>query len=174
MLPPSAGVIMPLELSSEEERELSLTSPVRGGAETVWVLLFLNGVILGCSSLYWMTRGRFFDPQFYEAITGSSFESAILSTRAEALSAAGVRLAGFLGFIGSVFIVAVSATSFRRGERWAWYAMWTLPLLATLDFALLAGYEALSPIAVCWDAMFLVLSLAALIGSANSFFRERK
>jgi len=166
---------MPMDLSSEEERELPLTGRVHRGAETLWVLLFVNGVILLCSSLYWMTHGRFFDPEFYDAVAGGPFtDAALLSERVENLTSAGVRLAGFLGLLGSIFIIFVSATSFRRRERWAWYAMWTLPLLATLNFALLAGYRALTPIGVCWDAVFLLLSLSALIGSTSSFFPEEE
>ena len=40
-------------------------------------------------------------------------------------------LYGFLGAIDicfSLLVIAVSATSFRRGERWAWYALWTFLL----------------------------------------------
>jgi hypothetical protein len=165
---------MAIELSSAEERELSFGSR-RRAADTAWVLLLLDGLLIGCASLYWLFQGRFFDTGFYEAVVGGPLgvDGTVPSPRLQVIAAAGVRLAGFLGVIASVFIVAVAATSYRRGERWAWYAMWTLPLLATLDFSLIAGYGALSPTAVVFDGAVLVLSLAALISSNGVFFRDR-
>jgi hypothetical protein len=38
-----------------------------------------------------------------------------------------------------MLIVAVSVTSYRRGEKWAWYALWILPLHTALDMATVAG-----------------------------------
>ncbi len=32
------------------------------------------------------------------------------------------------GFVAVVLTVAIAATAFRRGERWAWFAFWVWPL----------------------------------------------
>ncbi len=33
----------------------------------------------------------------------------------------------------SVYIAVVSATTYRRGERWAWYVTWLLPAILVID-----------------------------------------
>ena len=58
------------------------------------------------------------------------------------------RVPGMTGYIGSisrqlgnfmlamgVFMTATAAFPFRRGERWAWYAMWAAPLMHFIQFA---------------------------------------
>jgi hypothetical protein len=48
-------------------------------------------------------------------------------------------LGGNFWLLAGVLIVAVSVTSYRRGEKWAWYALWILPLHTALDMATVAG-----------------------------------
>ncbi len=43
-------------------------------------------------------------------------------------------LAIFSAGLGA-FITVVSATAYRKGEVWAWYLMWVVPVLFLLDFA---------------------------------------
>jgi hypothetical protein len=33
------------------------------------------------------------------------------------------------------FIMFLSATAYKKGERWAWYSMWITPVLFLLDFS---------------------------------------
>lgn len=140
--------------------------------EVAWVLLFVDGLVLGSSSLFWILRGRFFDRGFYEAITGGGWTlfSAIVSPGLENATTAATRLAGFLGAMSSILIIAIAMTSFRRGERWAWYAMWTLPAFAVLDFGLIAGYSALTVTSVTWDITLFGLAMASLVLSYRRFF----
>lgn len=141
-------------------------------AEIAWVLLFLDGLLLACGALFWIMWGRFFDHGFYEALTGGTWAVAepLVSPRIEHVAAAGVRVAGFLGAMASVFVLAISTTSFRRKERWAWYVMLTLPAFATLDFGLVAGYGAVTPVSVAWDLSLFALALTALALSYREFF----
>jgi hypothetical protein len=60
-------------------------------------------------------------------------------------------LGGNFWLLAGALIVAVSVTSYRRGEKWAWYALWILPLHAALDMATVAGYGALSMASATWD-----------------------
>ena len=43
-------------------------------------------------------------------------------------------LAIFSAGLGA-FIMIVSATAYKKGEVWAWYLMWVVPVLFLLDFA---------------------------------------
>lgn len=54
----------------------------------------------------------------------------------EALSPEGAQVARFLfGLVGmlkvswSFFVIAITLTGFRKGEKWAWYILWLVPIL---------------------------------------------
>ncbi len=153
------------------ERTLVRTRRRVSGAEVAWVMLFLDGLLLGMGSLFWLLRGHFFDTRFYDTVTGGIWPIATaLGPSLVQVASAGVRLAGLLGSIASIFIVATSATSFRRRERWAWYVMWTLPAFAVFDFAIVAGYQAATLTALVWDLALFALALAALVLTVGEFF----
>lgn len=75
------------------------------------------------------------------------------------------RWLGMISFGFGFLTVAISITSFRRGERWTWYAFWFFPL-----FFLLA-------IPFTWPGLawipFVLLSAAALIITSRQVFTDR-
>lgn len=140
-------------------------------ADVGWVLLFIDGLLLGCSALFWIMRGRFFDPGFYEAITGGAWSTAsALMPSLDRVATAAVRFAGFLGAVTSAFVIAIATTSFRRGERWAWWVMLALPVFAALDFSLSAGYDAVTATSLVWDLAVAGLAVASLAVTYRAFF----
>ena len=160
-----------MSLDSTTEDEALPLAKHGPAADVAWVLLFLDGVVLLCSALFWITRGRFFDPGFYEALTGGTWSIAsALMPSLDRVATASVRFAGLLGVVTSAFVIAIATTSFRRGERWAWYAMLLLPAFAVLDFSLVAGYGAVTPTSVAWDAVIGGLALVSLVISYRAFF----
>lgn len=141
-------------------------------AELAWVILMLDGVLLGLTSLFWIVHGRFFDVRFYDTSTRGVWpDAAAIAPSIERVAAAGVRTAGFLGAMASIFVVTVTCTGFRRGEPWAWYALLVLPAYAVLDFALVAGYGAVTFTTLVWDAALFGLAAAGLTLSYGTFFR---
>ena len=40
---------------------------------------------------------------------------------------------GLLKISWSFFVIAIVLTGYRRGEKWAWYIMWSVPLLLVSD-----------------------------------------
>lgn len=70
-----------------------------------------------------------------------------------------------IGFL--IFLIAVAAGPYRKGERWAWYAMWVVPiLLITLGLRVaLAGGMGWTLI-----AFELVIALGALLLPYRMFF----
>src|ERR1700758_3201699 len=88
------------------------------------------------------------------------------------LASSDPRFAGFLastlvddGISGvglAIFGMVVSVTSFRDGEKWAWYTSWSMPigiLAAQLNVYLLTG----SVIVLVLAVVFVLLSLLALL-----------
>jgi hypothetical protein len=148
-----------------------LPPPRREAGTTAWVLVFLDGLLLGCASLYWLVRGRFFDESLYEALTATRLaEPGEPFAPVENVVSAAVRLGGVLGLCASVLVMAVALTAYRSGERWAWYAIWALPFYCSLEIATLAGYQALTPTAAVWDLGLLALALFALVAPYRWFF----
>jgi hypothetical protein len=146
--------------------------PARASAaRRAWTLLFLYGALLGLSSLFALVQGRLFDHGFADAVTSGSWThaAALLPNVDKSLSAM-ARLLGATGIVAAILTMAVAATAYRRGERWAWYVMWALPVHATIDFATLLGYDALSVISATWDVALLVIALLGLFVPYGVFF----
>ncbi len=148
-----------------ESRSVSTPVDVASG------LLLLDGLLIGTSSLFWLVRGRYFDARFYDTVTGGLWSLATgLGADVERVVSSGVRLAGLLGLMASVFVVTVGCTSFRRREPWAWYVMWSLPAFGALDLALVAADEAITPLSVAWHLAVFALAFAALVLSTAEVF----
>lgn len=157
-------------------------SPVRTGRgrrdarhapadDTAWTFLLAHGFLLTSGGLYWLFRGRFLDPRVYDQIGGASwsFFRAIDSSVMD-LTVASLRFAGSLGVVAGVLVMAIAATAFRRYERWAWYAMLTLPFYVCVDLATLLGYRALSLTGVIGELALLSTALLGLILPYPHFF----
>ena len=85
-----------------------------------------------------------------------------------------VRASGTNLLIMGILMVAVSFTGFRKGDRWAWYAMWVWPLWTILAILLLSSAATQpgpgTPIPILSGSVLLVISLVALAMSYRKFF----
>ena len=98
------------------------------------------------------------------------------------LASSDSRVAGFLastlvddGISGvgfAIFGMAVSLTSYKKGETWAWYASWSMPigiLVAQLNLYLLTG----SFLVIILALMFVASALLGLFLPYRQFFPRR-
>src|SRR5260370_3808960 len=79
---------------------------------------------------------------------------------------------GISGVGLAVFGMVVSLTGFRRGEKWAWYLSWSMPigiLAAQLHVYLLSG----SMMVIYLAAVFTIVSLLALLLPYRQFFPRK-
>lgn len=77
--------------------------------------------------------------------------------------------AWFVGF--SLLTIAVAATGYRQGERWAWYAFLSWPLVAALVFLLYFVFvEQGAPPPLYSSPAILALSVAGLLLPIRRFF----
>lgn len=99
------------------------------------------------------------------------------------LSATNPRFASFLastlvddGISGvglAIFGMIVSLTGFRRGEKWAWYVSWSMPigiLAAQLNVYELTG----SMMVIVLAVVFVIVSLLALFLPYRQFFPKKQ
>jgi hypothetical protein len=87
-----------------------------------------------------------------------------------------VRAGGAWLLLVGVLSLAISVTALRRGERWAWYAMWVWPLGVALIVAVLwsatRGPGEGIPIPIISGSITIVISLATLALSARKYLRR--
>ena len=104
--------------------------------------LLLGSGIVDSGHWNWLTS----EPAVYDYIAGT------------------VRLMGLVALGFAIFIIATSLTGYRRGERWAWYSFWYLPVFFLAIAVLVWPW--------LWPVMtlFFVLSLAGLLLPYRKFF----
>ncbi len=72
----------------------------------------------------------------------------------------------------AVFGMVVSMTGYRKGEKWAWYISWSMPigiLVAQLNVYALTG----SIMVIFLAAAFTIVSLLALLLPYRQFFPRK-
>ncbi len=109
-----------------------------------WTILLALGIVFALFGVGDMALGTAADPAIVEGVAGMTpKEIGDMDPALLRLVNQQTRAGGSFLLIGGLLIAAIAATSFRRGERWAWYALWTLPLLNVLIF--LNMYMSLDP-----------------------------
>lgn len=102
-----------------------------------WVLLVVAALpflIFGVSALLFGLSLSDFPvglpggPDAVESLTGVSWDETLGSNPAALTLLRGVsRVAGMAFLAFAIFAIVTSSTAYRRGERWAWFTLWTLP-----------------------------------------------
>jgi hypothetical protein len=84
-----------------------------------------------------------------------------------------VRAGGGQLLVVGLLSLVICLTGLRRGERWAWLAMWVWPLLAALVIPLLLGAArtpgAGVPVPVISGSILLVIAVATLLLSSRRY-----
>jgi hypothetical protein len=104
-------------------------------AKRAWLIFFalgIGGVLAGLVTL----RGHPPDPPSPEGTTGLTLDE--MSRRIPGLDSYIASISRQLGnfmLATGLLMCSIAAGPFRRGERWAWSAMWSVPLLLAIQFA---------------------------------------
>ena len=70
----------------------------------------------------------------------------------------------------TVFGLATTLNSYRRGEKWAWYTLWYYPIF----FASIFAIDITDPYFAANSSLFLVLSLIGLLLPYRKFFPKKQ
>ncbi len=103
-------------------------------ARRAWLIFFVLGVLTVLATPIQFS-GRPPDPPSPEAMTGmtlAEFDQRVPGMSGY-ISSISRQLGNFM-LVSGLLMAAVAAVPFRRGERWAWYSLWTAPLLALTQF----------------------------------------
>jgi hypothetical protein len=115
-------------------------------------------------------------PDNARAVTGkTNAELAAQSPDAFRLAELGVRAGGIHLMVIGVVLAAILLFGFRQNLRWAWWTMWSAPImaaaLAVLHLTSVASGQT-PAVPVYSGSLFSVLTAAALLVSAPRFFRR--
>jgi len=69
-------------------------------------------------------------------------------------------LLGLLKLSWSFFVLAITLTGYRRGEKWAWYTMWSVPVLLISN----ALFSAIFTGDVSQTLQFIPITIITLLG----------
>ena len=145
----------------------SVSRKERAYEKYAWVIFFVFGFATFISAPI-VLLGRPPDPPSAQSTTGLTLDEIA------------ARTPGILGYIGGIttqlgnFMLAtgvltmgIALVPYRRGERWAWYVSWVLPVLLVVQLA-----NSLSTGARLWQVDFvgLLVILAGLFMPYRKFF----
>lgn len=143
-----------------------------------WILLAITGlpfVIFGINALLFGLSssdtpvGLPGGPDAVASTTGVPWVQVVAEDETAVTLLRGVsRVAGLAFLALGILVVTMASIPFRRGQRWAWLALWVVPAFM---FGLLLHERKGDFVAM--PAILLVLSLAALLLASRTVFAER-
>ncbi len=140
-----------------------------------WVIFLIIGIMVLLGAIP-HTLGVNTDPALVQTISGQTIDELKVSSPMFFNLYSFYFRGGGLSDLGFVFfLIVISLTAYRRGQKWAWYAFWFVPvyflawiaLSSTLPSA--AQLSLLPPLIV-----IIVLSLAGLLLSFRKFFPKNE
>ncbi len=128
-----------------------------------WVLLFV-------SSALFLPTSAFFINSFFvmpHVATAGDLSHALAASPSIATWMRGIFRDTAIAQLGiGVFGMSLAAVSYRRGERWAWYALWYLPLA----FLAYVGSQAALGNSIVPPSVLLIISLLGLLLPIRRFW----
>lgn len=142
---------------------------------SAWIALIVVGAIFGLFGLSDLIMGMNADPAIAESIIGVPWEELqAANPRIGNLVDMYVRSLGAAILVVSILSLAITFTAFKRGERWAWYALWVWPLWNVAIFGLSFTAERHAdfppPPPMISSPIFFMVTLLALILSYRKFY----
>lgn len=148
-----------------------------------WIVFLALGLIIALFGLGdIMTGGTTFEggeAPTLQGISGMTWQR-LSSTSPNAASMIDylVRAGGVHLFVLGLLSLIVAVTAFRRGDRWAWFAMWLWPLwLGMVVLLLLSVYKQSGPGVpppLVSGTIFLAITVATLALSFRKFFPKQQ
>jgi hypothetical protein len=139
-----------------------------------WIIFFVIGAMTLVTAVF-HALGINTDPALVESISGKSID-ALKSSDPMFFNLYNFYFSsGGLSDIGFAFLlIVISATAYRRGQKWAWYAFWFVPAFfsgfaaLSLTLPLESSSSMLPPLVV-----FIILSLVGLLLPFRKFFPSK-
>ncbi len=146
----------------------------KGYERHAWVLLIVVAIfdLIGAFIFLISPGTGLFGTAEEEAVTGGKWNELVLSNpEVVNIVVYAQRILGAFLLSLAVFIIAVARKSFRRGEKWAWYASLVLPVSLGVRAATDISFSFYSNLLV-WMSLIMI-SLLGLLLPYRKFFPRR-
>ncbi len=101
----------------------------RGYEKHAWLFLFALGIVGVIIGLIGVFTGRPFEEPLVKSVTGMGWDELVaFSPRIATYISLWIRFSWIAALFFSILSIAIAWKSYRRGERWAWYAFWASPI----------------------------------------------
>ena len=121
-----------------------------------WAVQLAIGLLVIILSIQYIILGQTLEPKGAMAAQEIAKLSPDLGNRVTAL----IRVLGLSYLMAGVLYAAIAATAYRKGEMWAWYSFWILPVFNAAD---IANNLAIGGSAWTIDAIGLAVAVIALL-----------
>jgi len=144
------------------------TSVEKGYVKYAWIIFFVFGFLTVIAAPINLL-GTPPNPPSPETMTGLTLEemNAQIPGIHSYISSISTQLGNFMLAMG-VFLMGIAAVPYRKGEKWAWYTCWILPVLLVIQLANSRrgfGWQA--------DLVGLLVVLAGLVMPYRKFFPKQ-
>jgi hypothetical protein len=137
-----------------------------------WVIITVLGVLIMVGGIP-HSMGVNSDPETPESIIGMELSEFEVSTPGFfELYDFYFRAGGWSDMGFAFFIIVISATAYRRGERWAWYILWSLPVFFLGHAAITMSFGASIAHLIPFLAVFTTISIVGLLLPIRRFFSK--
>jgi hypothetical protein len=137
-----------------------------------WIIFLVIGLLTMAAAVP-HALGLNTDPVLVKSIVGMTIEDLkLMNPMFFDLYNFYFRSGGLSDFGFAFLLLAISATAYRRGEKWAWYTLWIVPAFflgfVALSLTLKSSYSLLPPL-----MLFIALSLIGLLLPFRKFFPRK-
>lgn len=140
-----------------------------------WIIFLIIGIMIFAAGIPHMF-GINTDPALVETISGQTIDE-LKSSNPMFFNLYNFYFSGGgLSDIGfAFFLIIISLTAYRKGQKWSWYALWFVPvffltwILISLPLPIKAKSSLFPPLII-----FIVLSLVGLLLPIRKFFTKKQ
>ena len=139
-----------------------------------WIIMLVTGIVILLFGFIFTLSPDFMNTMGYESYTGqswSAFVSATPKTVDFLLLTAGTMFGMHL-LVMAVLFISITVTSFRMGQKWAWYALLIASTLGWVGDTAALLVMGLVPVAIS-SLVFLSLAYIALGISAKPILSKK-
>ena len=149
------------------------TAVERAGERYAWIVFLVLGLGAAGGGIAIVAAGLPVNPPSAEGLTGLTLDQIAAQVPGMDAYVSGLarQLGNFMIAMG-VLLMAIAAVPFRRGERWAWYACWIMPVLVIIQLTNSFAIYDFASGGFLWqlDVAALLFALAGLLLPYRTFF----
>ena len=147
------------------------TTDEKGYEKYAWIIIFIFGFLAVITAPI-ILSGKQPNPPSPEAMTGLTLDEMEKQVPGINSYISGIsrQLGNFMLAMG-VLLMGIAAVPYRKGERWAWYTCWIIPVLLVIQIA-----NSLATGGRLWQVDFgaLIVALAGLLLPFRKFFPRKE